>query len=180
MPRPPKIDRAVVLATSLALADEHGLDAITMQAVAQRLGVTPMALYRHVSNKADLLDGVVESLLDEIPVPTIGTWQAKLIAMASALRRIAKRHPTVFPLLLLRPAATEGARALRERVYEGLRAARIAPVHLNDVERIVSTLALGLATGEAAGRFPKRCDATFRTMTKFVIAGLAPFQLSIS
>lgn len=166
----------MVLEASLALADEHGLDAITMQAVARRLGVTPMALYRHVSNKADLLDGVVESLLDEIPSPpTTHGWQAQLIAMARSLRRIAQRHPTVFPLLLLRPAVTGRARALRERVYDGLRAARIAPQHVVDVERIISTLALGFATGEAAGRFPQRRDATFRAMTRFVVAGLAPF-----
>ena len=40
-----------------------------MQAVADRLGVTPMALYRHVANKADLLDGMVESILLEVPLP---------------------------------------------------------------------------------------------------------------
>jgi len=176
MSRPPLIDRTVILEASLALADERGLDAITMQAVAERLGVTPMALYRHVSNKADLLDGMVESLLDEIPPPRPGGgWQAQLIAMAQSLRRIAKRHPAVFPLLLLRPAVTDRARALRERVYDGLRAARIAPAHLVDVERIISTLAFGFATGEAAGRFPKRRAATFRAMTTFVVAGLAPF-----
>ena len=56
-----------MLAASLQLADEQGLAAITMQAVADRLGVTPMALYRHVTNKADLLDGLVESILLEVP-----------------------------------------------------------------------------------------------------------------
>ena len=66
MARPRLIDRAGVLQASLDLADERGLDAVTMQAVADRLGVTPMALYRHVHNKADLLDGLVERLLDEI------------------------------------------------------------------------------------------------------------------
>ena len=67
MARPRLIDRASVLRASLAIADEHGIDALTMQTVAERLGVTSMALYRHVENKQDLLDGVVESLLNEIP-----------------------------------------------------------------------------------------------------------------
>ena len=58
-----------MLAASLELADEQGLSAVTMQAVADRLGVTSMALYRHVANKADLLDGVVERILWEVPLP---------------------------------------------------------------------------------------------------------------
>src|SRR3954468_4228686 len=72
MARPRVIDRRLVLEASLAIADADGLDAVTMGAVARRLGVTPMALYRHVANKGDLLDGVVESLLDEIPTPAEG------------------------------------------------------------------------------------------------------------
>ncbi|HEY5013008.1 MAG TPA: TetR family transcriptional regulator, partial [Acidimicrobiia bacterium] len=51
MARPRQIDRAAVLRASLAIADKRGIDALTMQAVAERLGVTPMALYRHVENK---------------------------------------------------------------------------------------------------------------------------------
>jgi len=50
-----------VLDAALALADESGLGAVTMHAVATRLGVTPMALYRHVGDKAALLDGLVET-----------------------------------------------------------------------------------------------------------------------
>ena len=68
MGRPARIDRGQVLAEALALADEEGLEALTMTALAERLGVTPMALYRHVANKADLLDGVVEVLLTEFPL----------------------------------------------------------------------------------------------------------------
>ena len=69
MGRPAQFDRAAILAASLELADEQGLAAVTMHAVADRLGVTPMALYRHVANKADLLDGMVESILLEVPLP---------------------------------------------------------------------------------------------------------------
>ena len=69
--RPARIDRDAVLATGLVIADELGLEALTMGAVAERLGVTPMALYRHVVNKADLLDGIVELLLTEFPAPTV-------------------------------------------------------------------------------------------------------------
>lgn len=176
MPRPPAIDREAILVASLALADTAGLDAITMQAVAKQLGVTPMALYRHVASKADLLDGVVEKLLEELPVAPKKTWDAQLVAAARALRTIARRHPAVFPLLLLRPAMTATARGRVDRVYTMLRAAGVVEHHLQHVERVISTLALGFAAGEASGRFPNHADVTFRTMTEFVIAGLAPFR----
>src|SRR6185369_3226072 len=61
--RAPQISREAVLAAALRLADEQGLDAVTMHAVARRLQVTPMALYRHVDDKNALLDGLVEVLL---------------------------------------------------------------------------------------------------------------------
>ena len=65
MGRAPQISREAVLAAALRLADEQGLDAVTMHAVARRLQVTPMALYRHVDDKNALLDGLVEMLLTE-------------------------------------------------------------------------------------------------------------------
>lgn len=55
--------REEILDTALALADERGLEAVSMRALADRLGVTPMALYRHVDSKAALLDGLVGRLL---------------------------------------------------------------------------------------------------------------------
>src|SRR5918998_4360722 len=110
MPRPARIDRAAVLDATLALADEEGLAAVSMRAVAARLGVTPMALYRHVGDKSQLLDGLVEQLLLELPLPD-GTlpWQERLDALAAATRAPARRHPRVFPLPLPRPGTPPGA-----------------------------------------------------------------------
>src|SRR5580658_8888177 len=101
--RPALIDRTSVLLCALALADESGLGAVTMQAVATRLGVTPMALYRHVGTKAELLDGLVERLLGELaPLPAELSWDDRLAAAAHGIRAVARRHPAVFPLLLER------------------------------------------------------------------------------
>lgn len=154
MARPARIDRTAVLDASLSLADEGGVDAVTMQAVAARLGVTPMALYRHVENKRDLLDGVVERLLDEVPIPPAGTpWQDQLVAMGRGLRSLARRHPTVFPLLLQLPATTPAARRARDRVCELLEQAGIAAAESAQLERLISTAVLGFAASEVSGRF---------------------------
>lgn len=166
MARPARIDRAQVLAEALAVADELGLEALTMAEVAERLGVTPMALYRHVANKADLLDGVVEVLLTESPPPPGGLpWAERLSLFARNIRASARRHPSVFPLLLQRPATTAQALRTREAVYRALGDAGVPDDRVVQVERLVSTAVLGFAVSEAAGRFRdhsrRQLDADF-------------------
>jgi AcrR family transcriptional regulator len=157
------------LTASLALADELGLTAVTMQAVADRLGVTPMALYRHVANKADLLDGVVERILLEVPLPDpADPWPERLGALARGTRQAALRHPQVFPLLLQRAAATPGARRTRDVVYAALREAGLAEADVVQLERLLATAVLGFAASEAGGRFaahsPQQLDADFELL----------------
>ena len=176
MARPRQIDRTAVLRASLEIADSAGLEAVTMQSVADRLGVTPMALYRHVDNKSDLLDGVVESLLDEIPTPSAGlSGKEQLKGMGNALRKIARRHPAVFPLLLQLPATTTKALLRRDRVYEALRESGVDNVE--PVERIVSTIVLAFAASEVSGRFAghsrETLDGDYAALEVFINAGLA-------
>jgi AcrR family transcriptional regulator len=166
MPRPARIDRGTVLDATLALADEEGLAAVSMRAVAARLGVTPMALYRHVGDKSQLLDGLVEQLLLELPLPdSTLPWHERLDALAAAMRATARKHPRVFPLLLQRPATTPGAVRARDAVYGALRDAGIDESAIPRVERLISTFVLGFAASEAAGRFtatPQQLDEDFR------------------
>ncbi len=154
MGRVAQISRASVLAAALRLADEQGLAAVTMHAVARHLGVTPMALYRHVADKDALLDGLVELLLTEYARPTAeGAWDERLVALADTIRATARRHPAVFPLLLTRPAVTPAARTMRDAVYAALREGGVPDGEVARAERLISTAVLGFATSEAAGRF---------------------------
>ena len=122
MGRPAQIGRAAILDTALKIADDYGLDAVTMHAVARRLQVTPMALYRHVASKAALLDGLVETLLTETPLPPRALpWDEFLTALAAAIRATARRHPAAFPLLLSRPAITPAAVSVRDAIHQALR-----------------------------------------------------------
>ena len=151
------------------MADEQGLDAVTMAGLAERLGVTPMALYRHVANKADLFDGVVELLLTEFAPPISELpWPERLSALAANVRRSARRHPTVFPLLLQRPATTVEARRTREAVYVALVEAGVPKDRTGQVERLISTAILGFAVSEVAGRFRnhtrRQLDADFEVL----------------
>jgi len=173
--RPARIDRAAVLSEALALADEQGLDAVTMAALARRLKVTAMALYRHVANKADLLDGLVEQLLAQAVRPASELpWQERLTAYAIDLRRTARRHPTVFPLLLQRPAATAQARQTRDAICHALADAGVPEEHTPQLQRLLSTAVLGFALSEIAGRFegqtPQQIDADFQLLLELLLA----------
>jgi AcrR family transcriptional regulator len=154
MGRPPQINSSAVVAASLAVSDERGLAGVTIRAVADRLGVTPMALYRHVRDKADLLDRVVEALLIELPLPPADLpWEDRLRTLGQATRTIARRHPSVFPLLLQRPATTPSSRRVRDAIVASLEAAGLDPDGARRAERLISTAILGFAASEAGGRF---------------------------
>ncbi len=125
-----------------------------MRAVGERLDVSPMALYRHVRDKDDLLDGLVERLLAEIPLPDGNLpGEARLHAMATSMREAAVRHPGSFPLLLGRPVATEAALGVREAAYAALRDAGVPALLVPRIERLLSTFVIGFAASEAGGRF---------------------------
>ncbi|MBR7836318.1 TetR/AcrR family transcriptional regulator C-terminal domain-containing protein [Actinospica durhamensis] len=166
--RPARISRAQVLDATLDLAAEAGLGAVTMRAVAARLEVTPMALYRHVGDKQGLLDGLVERLMAQLTVPAAATssdaavetalgadpdWRATLRGLALSIRAVARRYPDLFPLLFQRRAVTEGAQAPRQAVFAALRAAGVPEPELASAERMLSTFVYGFAASEAGGRF---------------------------
>jgi AcrR family transcriptional regulator len=103
------LSRADVLSAALALVDADGVEALSMRRLGNALGRDPMRLYRHASSKDDLLDGVVEFALSELPVPVLpegGDWEEALRHAAHAYRALALAHPHVVPLMVPRPLAT--------------------------------------------------------------------------
>ena len=68
-----RLNRDRVLLAAVELADTIGIDALSMRRLAQELNVVPMALYKHVSDKEDLLDGMVEVIIGEIDPPETHT-----------------------------------------------------------------------------------------------------------
>jgi AcrR family transcriptional regulator len=108
-PRRP-LTRARILKAALRLVDREGLDGLSMRRLGGALGVDPMSLYNHVPNKAALLDGLVELLLDEIeiPGPEAGDWRERMRRVNQSYRRVAHRHPNAFPLAVTRPYNTPG------------------------------------------------------------------------
>ncbi|MEU0661078.1 TetR/AcrR family transcriptional regulator C-terminal domain-containing protein [Streptomyces lavendulocolor] len=88
------LNRGRVLRAAVALADATGIDALSMRRLAQELDVVPMALYKHVANKEELLDGMVDTVIGEIDPPAAGPdWQRVVRERILSARRVLLRHP---------------------------------------------------------------------------------------
>jgi AcrR family transcriptional regulator len=107
------LSRDRVLRAALELADEGGIGALTMQQIGRRLGVEAMSLYRHVRNKDDILDGLVDLVFAEIELPTDrSSWRAVLRARSISARVALRRHPWAITLM---ESMTPGPASLRSR-----------------------------------------------------------------
>jgi AcrR family transcriptional regulator len=88
------LSRDRVLRAAVALADEAGVDALSMRTLARRLDVVPMALYKHVANKEQLLDGMVDVVVGEIDPPAAGgDWKHAIRERILSARQVLLRHP---------------------------------------------------------------------------------------
>lgn len=95
-----RVSREQVLDAALALADEGGLAAVTMASVGARLGVEAMSLYRHIGNKEEMLDGLVDRVFAEIEVPADARdWRDALRRRAVSAHAALRRHSWAIALM---------------------------------------------------------------------------------
>jgi AcrR family transcriptional regulator len=92
-----ELDPQRIATAALGVADERGVSGFTMRAVADALGVTPMALYHHIDGKAALVELVVDLVIGErpLPAPTGASWQDDLWEIARWTRETTLAHPVV-------------------------------------------------------------------------------------
>jgi AcrR family transcriptional regulator len=94
------LTRERALAAAVTLADNDGIDSLTMRRLAQALGVEAMSLYHHVANKDDILDGMVEAVFAEIDLPTGGgDWATAMRLRSNSLRAALTRHPWAISIM---------------------------------------------------------------------------------
>jgi AcrR family transcriptional regulator len=92
--------RAQVLRAAIDLADREGMESLSMRRLSQELGGATMSLYNHVSNKDDLLDGMIDSLFGEIDLSAGSrTWKSAIRARARSVREVMTRHPWAIGLM---------------------------------------------------------------------------------
>jgi AcrR family transcriptional regulator len=170
MPQQPKtrrtpLSRPRVLQAGVVLADEAGLEAFSMRGLAQELGVVPMALYKHVANKDELLDGMVDIVFSEIELPARDLeWRSAMRRRAISTRQALRRHSWAIGMMESRhpgPANLRNHNAVMGCLREAGFSFEVA-VHAYSVQDAyiygfaLQEKDLGFATAESAGEAAQR------------------------
>jgi len=89
-----RLNRDLVLSTAIALADNAGIESLTMRRLGEELGVEAMSLYNHVANKEDLFHGMVDAVFSEIELPSHSDhWKSAMRKRSISFRAVLSRHP---------------------------------------------------------------------------------------
>jgi len=143
------LTRDRILFAALDLADTDGVEALTMRRLGDNLGFEAMSLYHHVSNKDDVLDGILDLVLDETHPPSDdGDWMASIRASAISVHRALQRHRWAGAILdtaRLRPARLRYMDTLLGR----LRAAGFSPVTSFHAYHVLDGFIFGFSRWEA-------------------------------
>ena len=149
-PRIP-LTRERVLEAAVDLADDSGIESLTMRKLGQALGVEAMSLYHHVANKDALLDGMVDLVFAEIELPAAGTdWKPAMRRRALSARAALRRHP--WAIALMESRGTPGPANLRhhDAVLGCLRAAGFSVALTAHAYSLLDAYIYGFALQEAS------------------------------
>jgi TetR/AcrR family transcriptional regulator, tetracycline repressor protein len=145
------LSRELVLAAARRIADEEGVDRLTMRRLAAELGVMPNSLYSYVPHKDALLDALVDDLLADIDPgdPAEGDWRDGLIRVMDSSRRLLLAHPQLVPVFLARPGLGPNAARLGEITFRLLHRAGLEGERAVEAFRVLLIYSLGFAAFQA-------------------------------
>ena len=153
------LTRERVLRAAIDLADREGVDAISMRRLGAELGVEAMSLYNHVPNKAALLDGIVETIVNDIDFPEdVSDWQECVREMARAYRQVANSHPNLVPIVATRPFNTIGSLRPIEVAFKIFDAAGFSPQTAVYAFRALAALMTGYSIAENTSFYVEGAD----------------------
>jgi len=147
--RPPALSRDRILRAAIRMADQRGLDSVSMRNLATTLRSKPMSLYFHVRNKDELLSGMVDVIVAEFDPPAgAGDWKVALRTSLVSAYQVLRAHPWACALML---AATSSTARLRytEAVLKVLRDAGFSPLATHRAYHIVDSHLVGFTLWEA-------------------------------
>jgi len=146
------ISREQVVETATAIVRAGGYEEMTIRSLAAELGVGPMSLYRHVRDKDDLLDEVVDRLLAKAwrPSPVPGDWQAWIAMVANKFRNFLVNQPAALHVFLRHPVVSPAAVARMNAMMEVLRDVTPDEESAKRAYAAIHTYTLGFAALEAS------------------------------
>jgi TetR/AcrR family transcriptional regulator, tetracycline repressor protein len=165
------LTRASVLEAARRIADQDGVDRLTMRRLAAELGVMPNALYTYVPHKEALLDALVDDLLADVDAgdPAEGDWRDGLVRVMDSSRRLLLAHPQLVPVFLARPGLGPNAARLGEVTFALLRRGGLEGERAVEAFRTLLIYSLGFAAFQAT-RLPE--DPARSARAEAVFAGL--------
>ena len=148
------LTREKVLAAALELADAEGLETLSFRRLATVFGVTPMALYRYVAGKEELLVGVGDLVLSQLELPQApeDEWRDQLRAVARSFRTCLTSHPSAIPIFLGRALFTPAATRTADAILGSLRRAGFPPEQAVLLYQQVARFVLALVMLETGAR----------------------------
>jgi AcrR family transcriptional regulator len=153
-PRVPRrtLTRGQVVSEALAIVSAVGAQSLTMRGLADRLGVVPGALYRHVRSKEQLHDLVLDAVLGEIDLRADGSldWAGQVTALAGQLRAVLEDHPGIAALLKSRDLISPHSLALAEAFLAPLHQAGLPARQAVLAYRLLYDYTVGFALGDRA------------------------------
>ncbi|WP_431886964.1 TetR/AcrR family transcriptional regulator [Micromonospora wenchangensis] len=140
------LNRDRILRAAVTLADGAGIESLSMRNLAQELGVVPMALYKHVANKDELLDGMIDVVVGEIDPLTPGVgWQPAIRRRVLSARQVLRRHPWASLAIESRSAATPAVLGYLDSMIGALRAGGLSADLTHHVMHALGSRILGFS-----------------------------------
>lgn len=143
-----------VVDAATALADQEGLEGVSMRRVAQHLGVSPMTLYTYVPGKAELVDLMLDATYRRLPLQdTAGQpWRTRLLAVADENRALYLAHPWASAVSTLRPPLGPGLMAKYEHELAALEGLGLSDLEMDDALTYLLTFVQANARASADTR----------------------------
>ncbi|WP_374472444.1 TetR/AcrR family transcriptional regulator [Phenylobacterium sp.] len=141
----PKLSLEEVIAAAIAIADREGVEALSIRRVAEKVGLSPMALYTYAPSKAELLELMYDRAMGELeaPDPALPGWREKLEAVARQLWALGHRHPWMMRIATHRPPLGPNFMQRMETVFRAIDGVGLDELEMELVEGLLTDYVRG-------------------------------------
>ena len=171
-----ELDRSVVVAAAVRVAERGGVRSVTVRALATELGLSTTAMYRYVDGKAELLNLIAEATLASVELPESGPWQQRIRVVANSARKAMLRIDGIADVLQTQPAKG-AARQVDALMQQLVVDAGVPPVRRESARMLLMIFILGSVSSEQAldglpHQLTESPESRFKQGLDMLIAGL--------